>query len=276
MQLLFKNLILVLVLLTSTYTLSWTQRDPLPIDACKIHNSYGSLTSSRQLSMICRQGYLVGYDSKNKIPEFVLYSLQPQNALGCVARTNAFAADQSVKNGATPDDYSATGYDRGHMAPDGDLSWDQQVEYESFLMTNISPQAGSLNRGAWKLLETSVRGWAVQLKTSFTIYVGGIYNESDKQIGDGIRVPHAFFKIVINDSTREVAGWVFPHAAPYPNLGNDLTKFRSTIADIQKLSNIKFTLPKKYIELKAGSEWLVDFGNLTKAKREYCGKNQED
>ena len=47
-----------------------------------------------------------------------------------------------------------TGYDKGHAAPDGDLSWSQQVEYESFLMTNMYPQHGSLNRGIWKLLET--------------------------------------------------------------------------------------------------------------------------
>jgi endonuclease G len=140
----------------------------------------------------------------------------------------------------------------------------------------MSPQAGSLNRGIWKLLETSVRGWTVQLNQSYTVYVGGVYDASDKKIGKGVVVPHAFYKIVINNQTNQVAGWMFPHTAPYPNLGNDLTKFRSTIADIQKLSNIKFTLPKKYIELKAGSEWLVDFGDLTKAKREYCGKNQED
>ena len=276
MQSLFKNLILLLALVASSYCFSWTQRAPLPLESCKIHNSYGALKSSRSLTMICREGYLVGYDANNKIPEFVLYLLKPENALGCVARSNAFAADQSIKNGAVPDDYAGTGYDKGHMSPDGDLSWDQQVEYESFLMTNMSPQAGSLNRGIWKLLETNVRGWAVQLNKPFTIYVGGIYNDKDMKIGDGVRVPHAFFKIAINDATREVAGWVFPHTQPYPNLGNDLTKFRSSIVEIQKLTNIKFTLPKKYLELAVGKEWVVDFGKLTQAKRDYCKKNQDD
>jgi DNA/RNA endonuclease G (NUC1) len=39
----------------------------------------------------------------------------------------------------------------------------------------MAPQAGSLNRGIWKLLETNVRGWAVQLNQVYTIYVGGVY-----------------------------------------------------------------------------------------------------
>ena len=48
-----------------------------------------------------------------------------------MARTNAFVANQFIQNGPVPQDYAGTGYDKGHMVPDGDLSWDQQVEYES-------------------------------------------------------------------------------------------------------------------------------------------------
>mgnify|MGYP000999899472 FL=1 len=195
--------------------------------------------------------------------------------MGCVARTNAFTADQSIQNGPRPDDYAGTGYDKGHVAPDGDLSWDQQVEYESFLMTNMLPQAGGFNRGIWKLLETSVRGWAVQLNAPFTIYAGGIYNASDKKIGDGVTVPHGFYKIVINNQTHEVAGWAFPHVAPYPNLGNDLTKFRLPIAQIQQTAGVHYAFPPKLKELTPGQEWPVDFGKLTQAKRAKCGKSYD-
>jgi endonuclease G len=159
------------------------------------------------------------------------------------------------------------------MSPDGDLSWDVQVEYESFLMTNMSPQAGSLNRGIWKLLETSVRGWAVQRNQSYTIYVGGVYDASDKKIGNGVVVPHGFYKIVINNQTKEIAGWAFPHVAPYPNLGNDLTRFRMPIAQIQQTAGVQFAYPQGAIELQPGREWAVDFGALTNAKRAKCGAN---
>ena len=216
---------------------------------------------------------MVGYDAPAKLPEFVMYELLPQNALGCVARTNAFAANQFVPNGAVPGDYAGTGYDKGHMAPDGDLSWDVQVEFESFLMTNMSPQAGSLNRGIWKLLETSVRGWAVQRNQSYWVVAGGVYNAQDKVIGKGVVVPHAFYKIVVNNQTGEAAGWMFPHVAPYPNLGNDLTKFRMPIAQIEQEAGVRYALPAGVKELAPGAEWKVDFGALTNAKRAKCGAN---
>jgi endonuclease G len=242
---------------------------------CSVHSPFGFPHSVKPVSAICRQAYLVGYDSAAKIPEFVTYTLTPPNALGCVARTNAFVADQSVQNGPRPDDYTGTGYDKGHMAPDGDLSWDQQVEYESFLMTNMTPQAGSLNRGIWKLLETSVRGWVVQRNQAYTIYVGAIYNEKDKRIGTGVVVPHAIYKIVINTQTNEVAAWSFPHVAPYPNLGNDLTQFRVPIATLQQAAGVTYKYPAGAVEVQPGKEWPVDFGALTKAKRAKCGGSGE-
>jgi endonuclease G len=274
-----KKLIAVLFLVVSglsSNAFAWTQRQPFPVAQCQTHAPYGFPNSAKPVQPICQQAYLVGYDAAAKLPEFVMYELLPQNALGCVARTNAFAANQFVPNGATPADYVGTGYDKGHMAPDGDLSWDTQVEFESFLMTNMSPQAGSLNRGIWKLLETSVRGWAVQRNQSYTVIAGGVYAQGDLVIGKGVVVPHAFYKIVINNQTKEVAGWMFPHVKPYPNLGNDLTKFRLPIAQIQQQGGVQYPLPAGAIELQPGKEWSVDFGALTKAKRQKCGANASD
>lgn len=267
-----KKLLLTLILL-STQALAWDQRAPAPVDACKVHSPYGWAQTQRTATPICREGYLVAYDAPVKIPVYVAYTLQPQNALGCFPRTNAFVADQSVPNGATPADYAGTGYDKGHAAPDGDLSWSQQVEYESFLMTNMYPQHGSLNRGIWKLLETSVRGWTVQLNQSYTIYVGAIYDGSDPFIGKGVIVPHGYYKIVINNTTQEVAGWMFPHTKPYVNLGNDLKIFRQPIASIQQVAGVKYAFPANAKELPVGAEWPVNFGALTNAKRAKCGAN---
>ena len=266
------GLLFALTALASTQSFAWTQRQPFPPAQCQAHAPYG-FPQTAGVQPLCQQAYLVGYDAAAKLPKYVTYELLPQNALGCVARTNAFAANQFVPNGAVPGDYAGTGYDKGHMAPDGDLSWDPQVEYESFLMTNMSPQAGSLNRGIWKLLETSVRGWAVQRNQSYTVYVGGLYGPGDKTIGKGVVVPHGFYKIVINNQTKEYAGWGFPHTAPYPNLGNDLTKFRVPVATIMADAGVQYALPQGGVELQPGKEWPVDFGALTNAKRAKCGAN---
>ena len=271
-----KKILAIIALALSTSVFAWDQRAPLPVQACAVHSPYGFAVVKRPVQAICREAYLVAYDAPVKIPAYVAYTLLPQNALGCFPRTNAFVADQSLGGtGARPDDYAGTGYDKGHAAPDGDLSWSQQVEYESFLMTNMYPQHGSLNRGIWKLLETAVRGWTVQLNQPFTIYVGALYGAGDGTIGNGVIVPHGYYKIVINQATGQAAGWVFPHTKPYVNLGNDLTVFRRPIAEIEKVAGIDYKFPNGVKELTPGTEWPVDFGALTNAKRAKCGKNAD-
>jgi endonuclease G len=268
-----KKLLTLLLFTVALSAQAWDQRPPLPVDACKVHSPYGWAQTARTAQPICREAYLVAYDAPVKIPAYVAYTLLPQNALGCFPRTNAFVADQSVQGGATPADYVGTGFDKGHAAPDGDLSWSQIVEYESFLMTNMYPQAGSLNRGIWKLLETSVRGWAVQTNQSYTIFVGAMYGAGDKTIGKGVIVPHGYYKIVVNNNTKQIAGWQFPHVAPYPNLGNNLVAFRKPVAQIMQEAGVKYAFPAGAVELQPGQEWPVDFGALTNAKRAKCGAN---
>ena len=271
-----KKFLFSLLLAATSLAQAWDQRAPNPVQACAVHSPYGFAQTQRAVTPICREAYLVAYDAPVKIPAYVAYTLLPQNALGCFPRTNAFVADASLNGtGATPSDYAATGYDKGHAAPDGDLSWTAQVEYESFLMTNMYPQHGSLNRGIWKLLETSVRGWAVQRNQSYTIFVGAMYGAGDEYIGKGVIVPHGFYKIVVNNQTKQIAGWRFPHTKPYVNLGNDLTKFRVPVADIMKEAGVQYAFPAGAVELQPGQEWPVDYGALTNAKRAKCGKSDD-
>ena len=271
-----KRILALVLLLVAGLAQAWDQRAPLPVQSCQVHSPYGFAQTARPAQAICREAYLVAYDAPVKIPVYVAYTLLPQNALGCWPRTNAFVADQSLNGtGATPADYAGTGYDKGHAAPDGDLSWSQIVEYESFLMTNMYPQHGSLNRGIWKLLETSVRGWAVQTNQSYTIFVGAMYGAGDEYIGKGVIVPHGYYKIVINNNTKQIAGWRFPHTKPYVNLGNDLTKFRVPVAQIMQEAGVTYAFPKGATEVQPGQEWPVDYGALTNAKRAKCGKSAD-
>jgi DNA/RNA endonuclease G (NUC1) len=99
-----------------------------------------------------------------------------------------------------------------------------------------------------------------------------MYGAGDEFIANGkIIVPHAYYKIVINNQTGAVAGWRFPHTKPYVNLGNDLTKFRVPVAQIQQEAGVKYAFPANATELAPGAEWPVNFGDLTKAKRAKCG-----
>jgi endonuclease G len=249
------------------------QAQPLPIAQCAGHVPYGQpkLAGKKDTTVICRAGYFTEHDNEAKIPVWASYTLTPVNALGCEPRTNAFATDQSLTSGrrSTPGDYAGTGYDQGHNVPDGDQSYNLDVERQSFLMSNMLPQLPGFNRGIWKLLETSVRGWAVQRGNSITIYSGPIYDVAkNKTIGPNkVTVPHGFYKIVIDNKTKETLAFVFDHAE---GQGNDLTKVISTVAEIQKLTGIDFKTPNAKAETTKGSLWAVDYGALTDAKRKQC------
>ena len=263
--------------MASGLVFAWEQVPPYPIEKCQVQAPYGFPQATTPGVAICRAGYVTLNDTSAKLPVWVSYTLYPEYALGCVPRSNGFAPDQSLPKGSRAElsDYAKSGYDIGHVAPNGDMSFDDRAEKESFLLTNMYPQLPGLNRGIWKLLETSVRGWAVQTNQSYTIYVGAMYgtgNESFK----GIIVPHGYYKIVINNSTGQVAGWAFPHTKPYVNLGNDLTKFRMPIGQIQQLAGVRYSFPANAKEIGPGQEWPVDYGALTKAKRAKCGANAQD
>ena len=108
----------------------------------------------------------------------------------------------------------------------------------------------------------------MQTNNTYNIYVGAIYNTAtDKKIGNGVVVPTAFYKIVINQNTKQMAGWYFKHEG---GQGNDLTKVRASIAQIQQKAGVAFAFPTGAQELPVGGEWPVDFGALTNAKRAKC------
>ena len=263
-----KKLLITLSLLFCVPVYAWNQRPVLPLAQCQAQIPYGLPTSDAAVQLICRQAYLVGYDSIEKIPRYVSYTLTPSHAVGCVARTNAFAADQSVSNGATPADYAKSGYDKGHIAPNADMSWDTQIEFESFLMTNMAPQTPYTNRSIVKSAETQVRTWTVELNQPFVVYGGPIFNLQDKTIGHGVNVPHAFFKIAINTQTGQTVAWIFPNVATGDG---DITKLRAPVSQIEQQSGIKFAFPANAVELPAGKEWTADFGKVAQAKRNTCG-----
>lgn len=264
-----KYLLLLLTFIASP-TYAWEQWQPYPIEKCQVQAPYGFPQSSTQGVAICRAGYVTLNDTAAKLPVWVSYTLYPEYALGCVPRSNGFMADASLPKGSRAEltDYAKSGYDIGHVAPNADMSSFDQFEKESFLLTNMVPQNASTNRGIIKLSETSIRGWVTQRNHPYVIYSGPIYNSSDKTIGPNlVVVPHAFYKIAIDTVTNEVVGFLIPHTG---NHGNDLTKFRAPIAQIQQLSGVTFAYPVNATELPLDQLWPVDFGALTKSKQAKC------
>jgi endonuclease G len=216
------------------------QAPPRPIAQCAVHVPYGQPSIRVGDTLICRTGYFLAFNPQTKTPDWVAWTLTPEHAIGCIPRTNAFTADQSLGAASPkPTDYAGSGYDQGHLANDADQSWDLAVEKESFYMSNMSPQLPSVNRGVWKNLESAGRAWVYSSKQAHTIIAGNI--GGSKTIGaNKVVVPDALFKIIINNVTNKSYAFYFPHK---DGLVSDFATYQVTVNDIEKMSSLTFPVP---------------------------------
>jgi len=263
-----KKFLISLLLLIPSFAFGADQQPPKPIASCAAQTPYGLPSTVAGHPVVCRTAYVLEHDPVAKIPNWVAWTLTPDHAIGCVVRTDAFAADQSLPATArsTPQDYAGSGYDQGHLANDADMSWDPQVEHESFLMSNMSPQLPNVNRGTWKSLESASRAWVYSTKHPFTEYAGNIYSASSKTIGaDKVVVPDSLFKIVIDDTTKKSYAFLFPNQL---GIDADFTKFQVTVADIEKATGTTFPVP----DSKTVKNPLlpVDLNTLASDKKKQC------
>lgn len=163
-----------------------------------------------------RLGFTVSYNKTWKIPNWVAWTLTPERTMGKVKRADDFLPDPDLgeSHRATDADYYRARYDRGHMAPAGDMKWDEQAMQESFYLSNICPQAPNLNRGDWRILEENCREWAAKGNTLY-IVCGPIVEKGkqSKRIGKNkVMVPDHFFKVILwVGSEPQAIGFIFPN-----------------------------------------------------------------
>ncbi len=153
------------------------------------------------------KGMDVSFNPQYHIPNWVSWELTEEETSGDVARTNKFLADPDVEGSAESWDYNYSGYDRGHMAPAGDMKWDKDAMAETFYMTNICPQVKSLNTGTWKRLEEKCRYWA-EIDGSLYIVCGPVIDgDPVEYIGDSrVYVPKRFFKVILSPYSNPARG----------------------------------------------------------------------
>ncbi|MDR2813302.1 MAG: DNA/RNA non-specific endonuclease, partial [Prevotellaceae bacterium] len=214
--------------------------------------------TGKKEQIISHTGYTVSYNPAWKIPHWVAYELTKEEVEGSVPRFNAFLPDPEVlyEESATASDYSNSGWDKGHMAPAGDMKWSERAMKESFYLSNICPQSKGLNGGIWGDLERQVREWARE-KGKIYVVCGPIVPKQPKTIGaNKVAIPDAFFKILLqnkNDSWQAIA-FMFANESGR----NPLPAYAMSVADVQIITSIDFfpALPDS-IEQKIESQ--VDF-----------------
>jgi endonuclease G len=197
----------------------------------------------RRETLICRRGYVVAFNADTRNPDWVMERLSAADLSGPAQRSNAFGHDPALPAGAdaTNADYLRTGFDRGHQAPAGDAKFSQTIMNESFYFTNMAPQLGiGFNRGAWKFLEETVRGW-VECGGHPDLYVitGPIYGANPGTIGTNrVVVPREFYKIVYDPAIDQAVGFVLPNARIGSTIDPQL--YVRPIADIEAATGLDF------------------------------------
>lgn len=176
---------------------------------------------------LCNEQYAVYYSEKLRTPLFVHEKLVPHKP---IPRLGEFRADTRVRKSVKPASYSNTGFDRGNLAASADMAT-PNAQKESFLMTNVAPQAPGLNQGAWRDLENKYRDVADYAIT------GVIFNGEPTYLLDGAPIPAGFYKIFVR--TKKCA--IFFEAENK----DDAKIKRVPLRGYERLTYADFQLPEK-------------------------------
>ncbi len=192
--------------------------------------------------LIEHSGFALSYDEAWEQAEWTAHLLRRENLQKeWSERSNDFRPDPKVRTqSATDDDYRGSGYDRGHLVPNGDLAWDAAFSSETFYMSNISPQARQFNQGIWRELEETTRDWAKKFNRLYVIS-GPVMTENPKgTIGrqNRVAIPAAYFKVLLDLDEPELKGiaFVIPNQVSF----EPLYQYAMSIDEAEAITGLDF------------------------------------
>jgi endonuclease G len=198
-------------------------------------------TYPNAVKVLRNKGFVVGYDEKRNNPAWVGYRVFKDEIGKGDKRPSRFKVDTRTTSKVSHNDYTNSGYDRGHMAPNWTtfLRFGREAQLETFLMSNVVPQKPQLNRGIWRELEETVaKDYGNECEVVWVI-TGPIYDDEAEFISDDIEIPDAFFKIIIDELNDK------PRALAYnidQNLSgeDDLDNYRTSIDELETKAGFDF------------------------------------
>ena len=199
--------------------------------------------------------FAISYNRDKAIPNWAAWRISPAE-VGKFPRPepDPFRPDDRLPKNwkrVTPSDYTGSGFDRGHLTPSADRSGSTEGMSQTFLMTNMTPQTGDLNRGPWAKLEAYLRTLVTRGNDVY-IYAG-VYGENGK-VKNKVSIPTNDWKVAvvvptgspiyaINENTRVIA-------VDMPNvrgiLRADWQVYRTTVRQIEQNTgyNLLSNLPQ--------------------------------
>ncbi|MBP7808565.1 MAG: DNA/RNA non-specific endonuclease [Bacteroidia bacterium] len=205
-------------------------------------------TNTNEISFVKHAFYEIGFNTKYKLPAWTFYSLTKEHlALANLERKGSFVKDPLLNSPqAKSNDYSASGFDKGHLVPCEDMSFSEQAMQETFYYSNCAPQTTELNRGEWKMLEELGRSWGKEYG-EVIIISGPVFEINLPKLGEvpekngasKIPIPNLFYKIIIRhqDQTYKSISFILPNVTTPIN---GLQNYICNVDSVEKLTGLDF------------------------------------
>jgi endonuclease G, mitochondrial len=108
------------------------------------------------------------------------------------------------------DDYRRSGFDRGHMAPNGDMST-HEAQQESFSLANMIPQDPCNNEVLWEGIESAVRELALSNGEVYVVTGPAFLGTELQSLKGRVLVPTHVFKAVYLPSRNQAGVYFAPN-----------------------------------------------------------------
>lgn len=165
---------------------------------------------TRNTQALCFDGFTVMYSGITRTPLWSAEHLTRDRLARAetLDRQNNFHEETQLAydERATLEDYKGSGFDRGHMSPNGDMGSRAQ-QFNSFSLANIVPQDRYNNQNPWRLLEEATRELVKQEGEAYVITGAAFRGNNLRKIGN-VLVPSEVYKVVYFPN-RHAAGVYF-------------------------------------------------------------------
>ena len=160
------------------------------------------------ITVLDRGHFIIGYSPSLRHPVWVAYHVVKDGTWQYTEARPPFRRDRSCPESPTPDAYTRSGYDRGHMAPNYAIftRYGEDARDRTFLMSNIAPQSPALNRGVWRDLEHRIAEYWTEAYGEIWVVVG-CFSENGHgavKIGGSIDVPEYFYQVIVAQRGMDV------------------------------------------------------------------------
>ena len=183
---------------------------------------------------LCLSGFATLFSGVTRTPVYSAEHLTAAriDAARSMVRVNTFhpEAQLPIEVRSELSDYRRSGYDRGHMAPNGDMG-DEASQRDSFSLANMIPQDHDDNVRLWEAIEEATRNTAAADGEVYVV-TGPLYQGADITALQGrVYVPTGIWKAVY-DPIPAIAGAYVADNRP----GWEYR--RISIADLTKLTGV--------------------------------------